>query len=1482
MVQTPYAELHCHTNFSFLDGASPADDLVDRAVELGLSGLAVTDHAGLYGAVRFVSAAEAAGLHPVVGLEIELLDAAVPDPDGVVLAKRRSRRRGTRRSGATVDGETPHDVVEGLPSRPRPSRTLLPGHRDPVKEDLRGIRERTRGPHLVLLARSQAGWRSLCRLVSRANLAGTKGVPRFSQALLAEHTDGLVALSGCTEGELVRRLRAGDRAGARAAAERYATLFGRGDGPGSAGFFVELSHHLLPDDDWLVSESAGLAEALGLPVVTTNDVHYARPEDRELADVLAAIRHGRSLDTLGDLRRPDGESYLKAGTEMLALPPGDRGFATADPRAARAWREGIATAAELAASCSIDLGFEQYRFPGFPVPDGETPFSYLSELCWEGARKRYHPMTSAVVTRLAHELGVIERAGLAEFFLICWDLMRFAKEQGIPAQGRGSATSSIVSYTLGISRVEPIVHNLLFERFINPGRTTYPDVDIDFSSERREEVIQYVYRRYGPEHTGMVCNLVTYRARSAVREVGYALGFPRPLVDRVAKALETYDSVMVRRDLEADGGFAEFFRRPGEGLPAEESLRTRATEGAEALGFVDGMGQLNTRMPLVGKVPPWRQPPKPQDPNAPRPFAWLRDAPDGPDSAQSTSILPPAADAGLGPAQGASGRRWLNSLRTVHAQDRPADGLAGAPGSSSADANPGSAADSITSGSNAAIGRRRDSGMWDGAPESPPAIRPDGRHDDEGGPGDTPASVAWLRAGRGTGYGVLGPPPGSVPVDPEHGMPLPPPRRTDRLGRPSMWDPAPSRADHSSVARIEPELPPQPRGGSTVGLSDWERWLEFCARIDGFPRHLSIHSGGMLVTAAPLIDIAPLERATMPDRVVVQFDKRDVETLKLIKLDLLGLGMLAAMDETLQLIEHDCAVCVDLDRLPENVPEVFAMLQAADTVGVFQVESRAQMQTLPKSRPHNLDDLVVEVAIIRPGPIQGNAVHPYLRRKQGLEPVTYLHPSLEPALKDSMGVILYQEQVMRIAIEVAGFTPAESDGFRRAMGTWRSSREMEKLHRQFVEGCLRQPGMTEETAEELFRQVAAFASFGFAKSHAAAFARTAYESSFLKLFYPAQFLVGLINAQPMGFYPVEVLVNDAKRHGVTVLPVDINASSYRTTTEWAGQPGWALAGAAGDDGSRDDDPGEPLPEGSGVAARARPVRSPACIIPSAAARERWIPVSATGWGVRLGLGLVKGIGEQHQALLDRELARGPYRSLVEVVERTGLPEEVIERLIRTGGLDSLGRPRRELLWQLREVAGASRGRVDGRALRGAVRSSGRRSAAAGRPMDLRLPPTDAPALPELTESERIGDAYAVIGLDARRQVVTLFRPALERLGAVTNASLAERRSGRIRIGGLVVTRQHPMTAKGTVFLALEDETGMVNVTLWPDTWARLRSVVRRHALLLVDGELQREGEVVNVVARDIRALPEVAAPAGGPDQPAGVRQLGHAGMRRLG
>ena len=1175
-----YAELHCHTHFSFLDGASPPDELVGRAVELELSGLAITDHNGLYGVVRFTSAAQEAGLRPVVGVEIELADAAAPDPGRVVVPGRRARGgrpTETGRSGghSLAGGDFAGAAAsEGMPFRPRPDRARLPGYREAVKEDMRGVGERQRGPHLVLLARNAAGYRSLCRMVSRANLAGTKSMPRFSQELLAAHTEGLVALSGCREGEIVRRLRVGDRAGARAVAERYARLFGGGhSGHSLAGgsaatssFFLELQHHLLPDDDWIVAETALLAKELGLPVVVTNDIHYAYPEGRELHDVLTAIHHGRTLDELRDLRRPDGESYLKSGAELMASLPAGGAPSSGVSSTAAAWAEGIGNSGELAASCSVDLGFERYRFPGFSVPKGQTPFSYLEELCHEGARRRYHPISSPVVRQLAHELDVIERTGLAEFFLICWDLMRFARERGIPAQGRGSAADSIVAYVLGITRVDPIRHNLLFERFINEGRTSYPDVDIDFSSERREEVIQYVYRRYGPEHTGMVCNLVTYRARSAVREVGYALGFPRPLVDRVAKALETYDSVMVRRDLEADGGFGQFFAQTvereagaesGESAAAEKAADRTGEASAELAGrrgLIDRMGQLNHprggriggdgsgRAGDLGRTPVSRN-------TVPGNAKWKMEPGSGPNGGSGEVQGSAPRSGGLASARPAGVGLALHYRERYSASRRLGEaGEADAAATRVADLGVGSAVEQ-----HRRLARQR-------SVES----------DSEGGPGDSPASIARLAAERA-----------------------------------QVFD--------TGAAKLGPAgLPADIRRGSTAGLPDWERWLAFCARIDGFPRHLSIHSGGMLVTAAPLIDIAPLERASMPDRVVVQFDKRDVETMKLIKLDLLGLGMLAAIDETLKSIERDCAVCVDLDRLPEDVPEVFEMLQAADTVGVFQVESRAQMQTLPKSRPANLDDLVVEVAIIRPGPIQGNAVHPYLRRRQGLEPVEYLHPSLEPVLGETLGVILYQEQVMQIAIAVAGFSAGESDGFRRAMGTWRSSREMEKLHARFVDGCLATSGLTDEQAEELFRRVAAFASFGFAKSHAAAFARTAYESAFLKLFYPAQFTVGLVNAQPMGFYPVEVLINDAKRHGVAVLPVDVNASSYKTTTEWVG-PGRQAA-----------------------------VRSSGCVVPSEASRRHWAAENAGGFGIRLGLHLVKGIGEEHAKKLDAALADRPY------------------------------------------------------------------------------------------------------------------------------------------------------------------------------------------------------------------------------------------------
>ena len=1332
-----FAELHCHSNFSFLDGASSVDDLAERAVELGLSAVALTDHQGLYGAVRFASAAQEAGLHAIVGMEIELLDTLAPDPGGVVLPRRRRKAR----EPVPADHLPLEPPTDGRAVRPPIERLRPPGQRVPKKEDLRGVRPRELGPHLVLVARDMIGYRSLCRLASAAHLAGTKGTPRFTHQLVAANTEGLIALSGCRHGEVARRLLAGDREGARAAAQRLAALFG------DDGFFVELQHHLLPDDDWLVTESVDLANVAGLPVVVTNDAHYARPAARELQDVLVCIRHGKTLEESGHLRRANGEYHLKAAWEMAELPPGSGALGES---VAKAWREGISTAGEIGAKCSVDFDFEQYRFPGFPVPSGETAFGFLETQCHEGMRRRYVPLRPQVVKQLAHELEVIERTGLAEFFLICWDIMRFCRDRGIPAQGRGSAGDSIVAYVLGITRVDPIRHRLLFERFINEGRTSYPDVDIDFASSRREEVIQYCYERYGEAHTGMVCNLVTYRARSAVREVGYALGFPRPLVDRVAKALETYDSVMVRRDLEAEGGFAEFFTPVVEPGP----------DVAHARGLVDGMGQL-------------------------APVTTIRPGRRG------------SSDDEGGPGDTPVSVRWL------HAEDRAADRAA----------------------------------------EVHPALQRPPRRIDPGPQAANPplsgAVPALLLRTQQTGRSDVS---GSVSEGDSRHIHAQPSRSASVPVRVSA--PNNHSAGTAAVRPDEATSAGDADHGSTAGLTPWDRWLELTARIDGFPRHLSIHTGGMLITAAPLVDIAPLERATMPGRVVVQYDKRDIETIKLIKLDLLGLRMLSSIDDALRDIKADCAVHVDLDRLPEDIPEVFRMIQAADTVGVFQIESRAQMQTLPRSRPTTLDDLVVEVAIIRPGPIQGNAVHPYLRRRQGLEEVTYLHPSLQPALEETMGVILYQEQVMKIAIDVAGFSAGESDGFRRAMGTWRSSREMEKLHAKFVDGCITRNGLTTDQAEELFRQVSAFASFGFNKSHAAAFARTAYESAFLKLFYPAQFVTGLINAQPMGFYPIEVLVNDAKRHGVAVLPVDVNASRYLTMTEWVGRPD------------------EPLPNDAGIDRRPVAVRSSGCVVPDRESRDRWAAPSAIGYGIRLGLGLVKGIGEAEGEALDAEVAgSGPFKSLADLAARTELPEAVIARLIRAGALDSLNEPRRKLLWQLHEVAGATR---------------------KSQSLDLRLPPTQAPDLPPPTELERLGDAYAILSLDARRQVIELFRPALDKLGVTTAGALVDTRPGRVKIGGLVVTRQHPMTAKGTVFLALEDETGMVNVTLWPDTWTAFRGTVRRHALLYVEGRLERQSDVVNVIADRVESLAAVVRPAGGPNQPQGVRHMGHAGMRRVG
>ncbi|HUR16307.1 MAG TPA: PHP domain-containing protein, partial [Candidatus Limnocylindrales bacterium] len=834
---TSFAELHCHSNFSFLDGASPVDDLAERAATLGMTALAVTDHNGLYGAVRFATAVHEAGLRAIVGMEVELLDSVVPDLSGVVVP-RRQRRKSRAKAGGDLELDlSDPPPAEGRAVRPAIDRLRPPGHREPKREDLRGVRSRELGPHLVLLARDMLGYRSLCRLTSSAHLAGTKGAPKFTHALLAKHTEGLVALSGCRHGEVARRLVAGDRNGAAEAAGRLAAMFAsEGSSPRSgagagAGFFLEMQHHLLPDDDFLVTETVRLANQTGLPTVVTNGAHYAYPADRELQDVLVCIKHGKTLEESAHLRRPNGEFHLKSLDEMAALPPATGALG---PKVAAAWASGLSSAGELAESCDVDFDFEQYRFPGFPVPVEETAFSYLERLCHDGMRKRYIPLRPAVVKQLAHELEVIERTGLAEFFLICWDIMRFCRERGIPAQGRGSAGDSIVAYVLGITRVDPIRHRLLFERFINEGRTSYPDVDIDFASSRREEVIQYCYERYGADHTGMVCNLVTYRARSAVREVGYALGFPRPLVDRVAKALETYDSVMVRRDLEAEGGFGEFFTPDSASdavaaSPAAGGSLSAAVSDVLAgeRGLLDHMGQLK------------------------RPARMLQALSD---------------DEG-GPGDSPASVRWLRAEmeraadeRLIEAETHPA--LQRPPRRVDPDAGEDYRPPALRAADNEGSRGRPIAAL------SAPLLRQSAavRLDDAGS--SEQEAVDNLHAQKTEASKSLRP-------ESADSTPLPPVRSSDTDKHASGARAGLQAVTGAAVGAAVGAVTGAAAHPSTIGLTPWDRWLELTSRIDGFPRHLSIHVGGMLITAAPLIDIAPLERATMPGRVVVQYDKRD-------------------------------------------------------------------------------------------------------------------------------------------------------------------------------------------------------------------------------------------------------------------------------------------------------------------------------------------------------------------------------------------------------------------------------------------------------------------------------------------------------------------------------------------------------------------------------------------------------------------------------
>jgi error-prone DNA polymerase len=1061
----PYAELHAHTNFSFLDGASHPEELAEEAARLGLTALAVTDHDGFYGVVRFAEAARALRLPTVFGAELSL---GSPGP--------RSGNPGGR-------GAVPRSG-SGEPDPP--------------------------GRHLLVLARGPEGYARLSRTIARAQLrGGEKGRPDYGdlEELAADLRGHVLVLTGCRKGTVPAALLTGGVGAAARELDRLTALFGR------EAVAVELTDHGDPADGDRNDALAELAAAAGLPTVATNNVHYATPGRRRLATALAAIRARRSLDELDGWLPAAGTAHLRSGAEMAAR------FA-AHPGA-------VARAAEFGAELAFDLNLVAPRLPAYPVPPGHTEMSWLRKLTMDGARERYGPPEAhpEAYRQLEHELRMIEELGFPGYFLVVHDIVSFCRRRDIYCQGRGSAANSAVCYALRITNVDAVRHRLLFERFLAPERDGPPDIDVDIESGRREEVIQYVYATYGREHTAQVANVISYRPRSAVRDIARAFGFS-----------------------------------PGQ-------------------------------------------------------------------------------------------------------QD------------------------------------------------------------------------AWSR-------------------------------QIDRWG---------------AVAAVDVDGIP-------------EHVVAYANELQTFPRHLGIHSGGMVICDRPVIEVCPVEWGRMPGRTVLQWDKDDCASVGLVKFDLLGLGMLSVLHDAHNMIGST----LDLGAMSLDDPEVYEMLRRADSVGVFQVESRAQMATLPRLKPREFYDLVVEVALIRPGPIQGGSVHPYIRRRNGQEPVTYPHPLMRNALEKTLGVPLFQEQLMQLAIDLAGFDAAEADQLRRAMGAKRSAERMARLRDRLYAGMARR-GITGEVADDVYLKLSAFANYGFPESHAMSFAYLVYASAWLKRYHPAAFLAALLNAQPMGFYSPQTLVDDARRHGVEVRRPDVNASGARARLESTPRTRWGSA------------PGEPP--------------------------HRW---GLGGPAVRLGLAGVRTLGDDVAERIEREREEnGPYRDMADVARRAGLTAAQMEALATADAFACFGLSRRAALWA---AGAAAQDRPD--RLPGTVVGA------------------EAPPLPGMEAVDRlVADVWAT-GLSPENHPARFVRARLDALGAVPIARLARVEAGRrVRVGGIVTHRQRPATAGGVTFLNLEDETGMLNVVCSPGLWQRYRTVARSSAALVVRGLLERYDGVTSLVADRLDPITPPVSPA---------------------
>jgi error-prone DNA polymerase len=1251
-----YVELHCHSCFSLLDGAALPELLAARAADLGMPALALTDHDELGGAVRFAQATREVGMEGIIGAELTVGGRGQQaEGEGQKVSRRRQRLEGRELNG-------------------------VPSTRDPLHST-----------HLVLLAETREGYGNLSTLVTRARMENPRGEPRASLEMLAEHARGLFALTGCPRGWVPSLVASGDLNGACEASANLKDVF---DGR----LAIECWDHGVAEERETARGLIEIARALDIPWVVTNDVHYARARDRIVHDVLSCLRHDKKLDEMGTRIRPNGEWYLKSAAQMR-----------------RRWRhapEGITATRAIAERCAFRMEQLEPTLPAFPLPFGVSADEYLERLVIQGAQERWGTAegggdvfpTETHRQQVEHELGMIQRLGLAGYFLIVWDIVRFARREGILCQGRGSAANSAVCYCLGITAVDPIRLGLLFERFLSDERREAPDIDIDFAHRERERVIQYVYEKYGREHAAMVCEQITYRGRSAVRDAARVLGFSVEQADRLATLSDRFSARATAKALR------------GEPLGDGAEEREETAEAVIARAFGQQMMPGTTASTQSRQV-------KEETRKA------IRDEVDG--GAVNGSARAQRARLQRRPGAASSSEQLLASAASE-------DSKLAVPGKKrlTASDRPRPKAGYEPYGSTTGHETQQQNRKW---AESPPPHAP-----------------------------------------PDYIDPYAKETHNERRN--------PTTALTTSAADRRSPL-------AHAGLDPSDKRVRALAEIvDGLhqiPRHRSIHVGGFVLTAEPLSTVVPIEPASMPDRTVIQWEKDDLDPVKLVKIDLLGLGMLTLIQDCLMYVRATRGHTIDLGQLNMEDAAVFDDLCNADTIGVFQVESRAQMNTLPRLKPRTFYDIVVEVAIIRPGPIQGDMVHPYLRRRAGEEPVTYPHPALEPILARTLGVPLFQEQGMQVAIACAGFTAGEADLLRRAMGHKRSRERMAAICRKLVEG-MKSNGIDEETAMRIYNQINAFADYGFPESHAASFALLVYASAYLKHYYAPEFTAAILNAQPMGFYAPGTLIEDARRHGVRVLPVDVRRSAWDATLE--------------------------RPEGLPSTEPAAPA-------------------------VRLGVRSVRGLGPKAKEIYERARATGAggFDSIEDFVQRTRFDQRTLRHLAEAGAFDGFTpnepdlRKRRAALW---EVLDAVRGDAGPLAPR-------RHTAAVGH----QVLPAMSPG--ELTEAD-----YRMTGISLNGHPMLHLRPhlALNGIRSARDLMTQGKDGEHIAGAGLVICRQRPGTAKGFVFLTLEDETGTVNVVVTPKRFERQALLISTTPLLLVRGRLQVEQGVVNIRGESFRGL----------------------------